>query len=78
MNNYCKVYGKMIIITTAIMSDNLKLLGYAYFNLEVFCRLAIKFTDTVKKKEFRVRIFNMVAPVNEKTAGITCYQHIKL
>ena len=40
MNNYCKYYGKMVIVTTAIMSDNSKLPGYADFTPEVFCPLA--------------------------------------
>ena len=31
MHNYCKFYCKMFIVTTAIMSDNRELPGYAAF-----------------------------------------------
>ena len=31
MHNYCKFYCKMFIVTTAIMSDNRELPGYAVF-----------------------------------------------
>ena len=31
MNNYCKFYCKMFIVTTATMSDNRELPGYAVF-----------------------------------------------
>ena len=31
MNNYCEFYGKVFIVTTAIMSENKELQGYAVF-----------------------------------------------
>ena len=36
MNNYHKFYGTMFTVTTAIISDNRELQGYAVFTPEVF------------------------------------------
>ena len=36
LNNYYKFYSKSIIVTTAIMSDNLHLICYADFTHEIF------------------------------------------